>query len=127
MIPVILGAIGGYLIGTSTKEYFEDGGVMANGGKVDDVAEEIMITESDIWDKLNIRSGSQLESDEELMKKYKEEFTKSKALDLLKGLSYSEKIQVHDALESENYHTANTFIAKSGGYGEKYKKMYAKV
>jgi DNA repair protein RadC len=32
MIPYLLAVVGGYLIGTSTKEVFEEGGVMAKGG-----------------------------------------------------------------------------------------------
>jgi hypothetical protein len=34
MLPIILGAIGGYLIGSSMKDSYEEGGMMAGGGQV---------------------------------------------------------------------------------------------
>jgi hypothetical protein len=35
MLPFILSIVGGYLIGSSTKEVFEEGGEMAKGGEAD--------------------------------------------------------------------------------------------
>jgi hypothetical protein len=37
MIPFILSIVGGYLIGSSTKEVFEEGGEMAKGGSLDSI------------------------------------------------------------------------------------------
>jgi hypothetical protein len=126
MIPYLLSAVGGYLIGGSTKEVFEEGGVMAMGGALQDVADALMEIDADVWDYLNVRSGSELKKGSEKQGLYYDALETRGADDVIAEVAVSERKKVHDILEDENHHSLNTYLAKKGYYGKSMKASYDK-
>jgi hypothetical protein len=101
------------------------GGNLENGGKIESIAEEIQIIDGDVWDKLKIKSGTQLKEDK-AKKEYYKLLEKNGVDDKIKSLTSEQRKEVHDLLEDENYHSLNTYLATKGYYGKSMKESYDK-
>ena len=83
--------------------------------KVDTMTTSLMDKEVETWEKLGIRSGSELERSPALQRKYIKEMKK-----YLKGKHYPEEVYL--LLEDQNRHTLNDLLVFEG-YGD-YPKRY---
>ena len=89
---------------------YADGGTIGTGKN----AKSLMKMDNDIWDKLNIDSGSQLYSDEKMQKKYAEELTKG-----LEKMGYETyTLKTADILTDWNYHALRSAMTFMGYFGE---------
>lgn len=106
--------MGKYNAGGGVEEMREieyaDGGTVGTGKN----AKALMRMDNDIWDKLNIDSGSQLYSDEKLQKKYAEEL--SKGLEKMGFETYT--LKAGDILTDWNYHALRSAMTFMGYFGE---------
>jgi len=75
------------------------------------VAEAVMGFDSDVTSKLKIESGSELYASDELQKKYIAGLDAKIKPAMFSGIK---SIQVFDALEDENYHSLNNYLALKG-------------
>lgn len=119
------------------KLHIEDGGgqvvwvnestVNENQEDIEKIVNKLYSIESEIWKKLNIRSGSQLYSSNETQQQY---LVQAKKLIASQGLEkdlkkYAKKIS--DLLRNDNYHSLNIFLAASGYFGPKLKTEYMNI
>jgi hypothetical protein len=89
---------------------YGDGGNVGTGKN----AKALMKMDNDIWDKLNIDSGSQLYADEKLQKKYSEELSKG-----LKSMGYETyTLKTADILTDWNYHALRSAMTYMGYFGD---------
>jgi hypothetical protein len=114
---------------------YSDGGMLykesfAKGGRTDGgmtkpsakrIANKLMKIDSDIWDELNIESGSQLYGDDELQKKYARELEKSGADEMINQVDAK---KVFDILEDNNYHSVNQYFIYRGVLGKGKRDVY---
>jgi hypothetical protein len=74
--------------------------------KWDKAAEQIMSKDGKIWDDLNIRSGSQLYSEEDMQKQY---ISKLEIIDDI-FLSSNNRLKTLDELTDNNYHSVRNYL-----------------
>ena len=86
---------------------------------IKEIAEEVINLEFDIWNKLDIKSGSQLASDEKLQEKYADE-VRNVIIPVLEKYSLrdSQRIDFAATLADENSHKLNNSLSLIGYYGE---------
>ena len=86
---------------------------------IKEIAEEVINLEFNIWNKLDIKSGSQLVRDEKLQEKYADEVRKVIIPVLEKySLRDSQRIDFAATLADENAHKLNNSLSLIGYYGE---------
>jgi hypothetical protein len=78
----------------------------------------------DIWDKLKIESGSQIENSDSLQKKLQEEYEKVGIDSLFKSLTKLQRAKVAKILTDENQHSLRNYLALRGYEGEKEYQSY---
>ena len=122
--PMITGYSDG---GMLYKESFAKGG-STDGGMTKPsakrIANKLMKIDSDIWDELNIESGSQLYADDELQKKYARELEKSGADEMINQVDAK---KVFDILEDNNYHSVNQYFIYRGVLGKGKRDVYVNM
>ena len=91
--------------------------------KSETVADKLMAIDGDVWDELNIKSGSQLYADLKLQEKYKVALNNAIMNDAEK-ISLPLSQGVFDALEDENYHSLNQHLTLMGMFGAKKKEEW---
>ena len=98
------------------KKKLAKGGKAASTMTAKQVAKKLMKIDSDVWNKLDVDSGSQLYSDPELQKKYIAELDKSEANHLMAASKNKQK--VFDELEDWNHHAMCSYIVGKGHLGD---------
>ena len=98
------------------KKKLAKGGKTASTMTAKQVAKKLMKIDSDVWNKLDVDSGSQLYSDPELQKKYIAELDKSEANHLMSASKNKQK--VFDELEDWNHHAMCSYIVGKGHLGD---------
>lgn len=86
--------------------------------KSETVADKLMAIDGDVWDELNIKSGSQLYADLKLQEKYKKALNNA-IMDDAEKIPLPLAQGVFDALEGENYHSLNQHLTLMGMFGAK--------
>lgn len=76
------------------------------------IADRLMVTNDEVWEELNISSGSQLYADKELQAKYVALLKERIPFQML-------NMKIHDILQDNNSHSLNQFLYLAGYYGEK--------
>ena len=98
------------------KVRFEDGGEIS--AEITNLVDKLMEIESHIWDKLKIRSGSQLYEDSSLQAGYSaalyKELVKQKVT--IKEIKENKDV-IFDELQDQNYHVLNNAFGLLGYYG----------
>jgi hypothetical protein len=94
---------------------------------VKEIADRLMTLDSTLWDRLKIESGSQLYSDDELQKKYIKYWTEFYEGDTsiptkMKELSMTERNELADYFEDDNYHSLKNLFMLYGYFGIDNKK-----
>ena len=94
---------------------------------VKELADRLMTLDSTIQDRLNIESGSQLYADDTLQKKYIKSWTDFYESDTaiptkMKELSMTERNELGDYFEDDNYHALKNLLMLYGYFGMDNKK-----
>jgi hypothetical protein len=71
-----------------------------------------------VWDKLKIESGSQIENSDSLQKKLQVEYEKAGIDSLFKSLTKAQRKKVAEILTDENQHSLRNYLALRGYEGE---------
>lgn len=94
---------------------------------VKEIADRLMTLDSTTWDRLKIESGSKLYADDDLQKKYIKFWTEYYESDTaiptkMKELSMTERNELGDYFEDDNYHALKNLLMLYGYFGVDNKK-----